>query len=68
VGWLSENIDELIALILVLTVSIESIILVIEGDIVKIKELIDFWSPLLLPVIGFYFGSKTSRRAYRDKR
>ena len=64
-GWLSENVDELIALILVIVFSALSIRVTLSCSVEELRGLVQSWSPVILPVIGFYFGSKTARRAAR---
>lgn len=65
-SWLSENVDELIALILTLVFSAISVFLAVNGRIDELAKFVQGWGPVILPIIGFYFGSKTSQKAYNS--
>ena len=65
VSWLSENIDELIALIIVTTFSIASLYLVFTHKVDELQTFMQSWGPFMTSIIGFYFGSKTMQRGVR---
>lgn len=64
-SWLSENVDELIALILTLVFSAISVFLAVNGRIDELGNFVKDWGPVISPIIGFYFGSKASQKAQK---
>ena len=51
--WLSENVDEVIALVLVVTFSVVSGYLAIIGKTSELQQFVQNWAPFLSAVVGF---------------
>jgi hypothetical protein len=65
-GWLSENVDEVIALIFAGAFTAISIILALRGQMDQLKQFVESWSPVMLPIVGFYFGRKTAQKTAQE--
>ena len=61
-SWLEKSVDELIALILVVVFCVISLVLALSNRIDELERFVKAWAPVILPIIGFYFGRKTTSR------